>query len=48
MLLSSRDRAMLEAMEVLIEVLFQEPWLNMAPLKFQEHQVEFTQAQILI
>ena len=48
MLLSSRDRAMQEAIVVLIEVRFLELSLSMELLRFQELQVEFTQARILI
>ena len=48
MLLSNRDRAMQEAMVVLIEVRFLELSLSMELLRFQELQVEFTQALILI
>jgi len=48
MLLSNRDRAMQEAIVVLIEDQFQELSLSMGLLRFQELQVEFTQALILI
>ena len=48
MLLSSRDRAMLEATGVLTEDQYQELSLSMELLRFQELQVEFTQARILI
>ena len=48
MLLSSRDRAMQEAMVALIEDQLQELSLSMELLRFQELQVEFTQARILI
>jgi hypothetical protein len=48
MLLSSRDRAMLEATVVLTEDQYQELSLSMELLRFQELQVEFIQARILI